>query len=120
MTRQRNDEHSTEYGLWLRIQDDLDSSLGFVTTNIDYVWKNYKTGQWMYMEEKRYMSKPTWSQSNIFKQMHANAVASGDEKYHGFHIVTFEKTNPEDGKIYLDGNEITKEQHKRFLKFEEV
>jgi len=118
MTRQRNDEHSTEYGLWLRSQDDLDSSIGYVATNIDYIWKNYKTGQWMLLEEKRYMSKPTFAQSNLFKFL--DALVRDDNKYYGFHIITFEKTNPEDGKIYLDGNEITKEQHKRFLKFEEV
>jgi len=51
MTRRRNDNHSTEFGLWLREQPDIDSKLGYITTNLDYVWKNYKTGDWMLIEE---------------------------------------------------------------------
>ena len=54
MTRQRNDSHSTEFGIWLRVQPQIDSSLGFLASNIDYCWTNYKTGEWMFIEEKRY------------------------------------------------------------------
>jgi len=57
MTRKRNDSHSTEFGLWLREQNEIDSSLGYLATNIDFMWTNYKTGQWMILEEKRYESK---------------------------------------------------------------
>ena len=45
MTKRRNDSHSTEYGLWLRDEPSIDSSLGYVATNIDYIWRNYKTGE---------------------------------------------------------------------------
>ena len=43
MTQKRRDDHSTEFGLWLREQDDLDSKKGYIATNIDYVWINYKS-----------------------------------------------------------------------------
>jgi len=53
MTKRRNDSHSTEYGLWLRDEPSIDSSLGYVATNIDYIWRNYKTGDWMIQEGKK-------------------------------------------------------------------
>jgi hypothetical protein len=45
MTRKRYDNHSTEFGLWLREQEELKSSLGFVATNLDFIWSNYKTNK---------------------------------------------------------------------------
>lgn len=54
MTTWRRDEHSSPFGLWLREQHEIDSNLGFITTDIDYIWKNYVTNEWMLIEEKRY------------------------------------------------------------------
>lgn len=51
------DKNSTEFGLWLREEKEIDSSLGFIATNLDYVWCNYKNGLWMIIEEKRFMGK---------------------------------------------------------------
>lgn len=121
MTKLRNDLHSTEFGLWLRgqllLQTDvscIDSKLGYVTTNIDYIWENYKTGDWMFIEEKRYMSGCGFSQKNQFIKLNSKIK---DKSYHGFHLLQFEKTSPEDGKIYLDNKEITKEKLLKFLSF---
>ena len=118
MTRQRYDEHSTEFGLWLRKPErkEIDSSLGFVTTNIDYIWKNYKTGKYMLIEEKRYLSKLTYSQSKIMQSI--DNVLKKDSNYCGFYLLQFEKTNPDDGKIFLNSIEITKNQLIEFLCFE--
>ena len=69
MTKQRYDNHSTEFGLWLREQLELDSKLGFITTNLDYIWENYNTGEWMLIEEKRYMGKVGYSQGKLFKKL---------------------------------------------------
>ena len=117
MTKQRNDEHSTEFGIWLRKQKDIDSSLGFVTTNIDYFWKNYKTNQYMLIEEKRYMARVARFQHYILQQLH-DAFKS-DKNYHGMHLLQFEHTDPEDGRIYLDQKEITKKQLMDFLSFKD-
>ena len=113
MTRQRNDNHSTEFGLWLREQEELDSKLGYVATNLDYIWSNYKTGQWMLLEEKRYMSEPTFSQHEQFNKIHKACL--GDTGYCGLHLIQFEKTSPEDGAIFLDRHEISKAELVKFL-----
>ena len=116
MTAKRQDNHSTEFGLWLREQEEIDSSLGFVATNIDYMWKNYKTGDWMLIEEKRYNSNPKYAQRELFLKI--NSVCEKDPQYHGLHLVTFEKTGPEDGKIFYGKNkgEISRDELLFFLK----
>lgn len=114
LTRQRNDNHSTELGVWLRQQKEIDSSLGYVASNIDYIWSNYKTGEWMLIEEKRHMSDITYCQKNLFKKLR---LAIQDKLFKGFHLVQFENTGPDDGKIYLNRKEITKESFIKFLQF---
>ena len=115
MTRQRYDNHSTEFGLWLRAQSEIDSSLGYVTTNIDYVWKNYRTGEWMFIEEKRYMGKVSRNQREIFKNL--NTLAKHDPLYKGYHMIQFERTGPDDGRIFIDRKEVTLHQLIDFLRF---
>lgn len=118
-TRKRIDSHSTQYGLWLREQKEIDSSLGYTGTNIDFVWRNYKTGQIMLIEEKRYMGELTMAQDGTFCIID-NALKNSILKsvYYGFHLIRFENTNPEDGKIYLNNILISKEDLIKFLKFE--
>ncbi len=116
MTRQRNDSHSTEFGLWLRQQPEIDSKrCGYIATNIDYVWNNYKTGKWMLIEEKRYGRCVGFPQSDIFELVHNACV--GDKNYCGFHILIFENTSPDDGWISLDGERVTKDELMSFLQF---
>jgi hypothetical protein len=123
MTRQRNDNHSTEFGLWLRGQLPqqktdvcrIDSSIGFVTTNLDFVWKNYKTDEWMLIEEKRFGHQPKKWQQDIYT--HLDLLARNDPKYHGFHLLVFEHTNPEDGRIALNHNGISPQELVKFLRF---
>lgn len=116
MTKRRNDAHSTEFGLWLRDQKQIDSGLGFVATNIDYLWSNYKTGEWMLIEEKRYGSRPSFCQRNLFETLHK--ACRGAAGYRGMHLLVFERTSPEDGMMWLDNKEITAEELLAFLRFE--
>ncbi len=116
MTRQRNDDHSTEFGLWLRKQLPIDSGLGYVATNLDYMWGNHKTGKWMLLEEKRYNKGLTFAQTKQFQDL--DKAAGSDPKYHGFHLLRFEKTNPEDGKLRLDNKIISISELISFLRFE--
>lgn len=118
MTAQRRDSHSTEFGLWLRDQQEIDSKKGYVATNIDYLWRNYKTGDWMYLEEKRHGSLVKSWQKMLFDLV--DRLAKIDPKYHGFNYLVFENTSPEDGKIFLNGKLITKEQLLNFLQFRSV
>lgn len=115
MTQQRRDNHSTEFGLWLREQSQIDSKLGFTATNIDYMWQNYKTGEWMLIEEKRYMAQVKFPQSKMFDILNKSIK---DVKYKGLHFIVFEKTSPYDGRVYLDGKEVSVEQLVKFLRFE--
>lgn len=116
MTRRRNDGHSTEFGLWLRDQAAISSSAGFIASNLDFIWSNYKTGEWMLIEEKRYMSQMTFPQRKQFERLH-NACKS-DKQYRGFYLVQFERTCPEDGCIYINSVGVSKESFISFLRFE--
>jgi len=122
MTRQRDDDHSTEFGIWLREQPALDSKLGYIATNIDYLWKNYKTGKWMLLEEKRYLGKFHYAQRETFKWLYKLLESLGNllPGYEGFHSIVFENTNPDDGKIYLDKKSITKQELIEFLSFKNM
>jgi hypothetical protein len=115
LTRKRNDSHSTEFGLWLREQPEICSSAGYVATNLDYIWGNYKTGEWMLIEEKRHNRKPTWSQKKQFEILH-NA-AKYDENYIGFYVVVFENTSPIDGDIYINNLLVSSDELIDFLGF---
>lgn len=118
MTTQRRDNHSTEFGIWLRKQSEIDSKLGFVATNIDYLWRNYKTQDWMFIEEKRFGKTPQYPQTAMFDLV--DKVARNDPMYKGFHFLTFEKTSPEDGAIILDGSQITSNDLIDFLRFRKL
>lgn len=115
MTRQRFDAHSTEFGLWLRKIPEISSELGYIATNIDFFWKNYKTGYFMLIEEKRYMSDVRYFQHKIFEQLHQ--AFKCNNQYKGFHLIQFENTNPEDGKTYINRKEVTTKQLIDFLSF---
>lgn len=116
MTAQRQDSHSTEFGLWLRQQPEIDSKDGYVATNVDYLWANYRTKTWMLIEEKRHNSHPKLWQKQLFELI--DWCAKKHPRYKGFHIIQFENTSPDDGKITLDEKEVTKEQLVKFLRFE--
>lgn len=116
MTKPRYDEHSTEFGLWLREQRELDSGLGFVTTNLDYIWCNYKTGKWMLIEEKRHGGIPQLYQRQLFNRI--DSLCQADTNYKGLHFLVFQKTNPDDGKMWLDNKSITKQELLHFLRLE--
>ena len=104
VTKRRYDEHSTEFGLWLRNQREIDSGIGYVPTNVDYVWRTWKTNQWLYLEEKRHLAECQPFQLYTFRILHNLALA--DPLYYGFHFIAFENTSPMDGEMYLDFNQI--------------
>ena len=116
MTTKRRDEHSTEFGLWLREQSEIDSKLGYIATNIDYMWENWKTGKWMMIEEKRHNRQPAKWQKQMFAIL--NWCAKHHPKFIGFYVLVFENTSPDDGKIWVNGKEITKTQLVSFLRME--
>lgn len=115
MTSERRDSHSTEFGLWLRQQGGIDSSLGYIASNIDYVWLNYRTGEWMMLEEKRHGSDVKQFQRDIFAKV--DKACQCDSSYQGFHTLVFENTSPDDGQMWLDGDAINATELLEFLQF---
>jgi len=115
VTRKRFDEHSTEFGLWLREQKEIDSSCGYVATNLDYIWSNYNDGWWILIEEKRYSSKLSYSQKELFKKIHN--IALKDDNYKGFYLIVFENTSPDDGNVWINGKPSNRTELINLLKF---
>lgn len=115
MTLQRRNNEGTQFSEWLRNQPNLDSTLGFIATDIDYVWENYKTGKWYFIEEKRHQKDVTQTQRNTFNRL--NKLAKNDKNYCGYYLIQFENTSPDDGKIWLNRKLITKEDLIQFLLF---
>lgn len=116
MTRKRNDKHSTEFGLWLREQECIDSSKGYIATNLDYIWGNYKTGEWLLIEEKRYNKCMTRTQTEQFKTLHD--AAANDVNYKGFYLIVFENTSPDDGYVKINGEIVSSSDLVSFLMFD--
>ncbi len=125
MTTQRRDNNGTPFGVWLRKQHEIESKLGFITTDIDYIWKNFVTNEWMLIEEKRYGKTPTRPQLNCLSQIDTYLKAS--KLYRGYFVMVFEKTTPDDGAIQIGRvknsyelklNAIGKEEFITFLRFE--
>ncbi len=113
MTTSRRDGNGTEFGLWLRRQPEIDSRQGFVASDVDYIWKNYTTNEWMIIEEKRYCRDISDCQKDLLVTLHKAAQA--DVNYKGIHLLVFEKTSPDDGRIWLDRQEISRSELIYFL-----
>ncbi len=87
----------TEFSNWIRTVDALKSSDGYIATNVDFMWRNYKTGEWMLIEEKRHGSRPAHWQMQCFQTI--DKACSSDPNYLGFYLVVFENTLPTDGWV---------------------
>lgn len=116
MTQKRRDQNCTQFSNWLRDQEEVDSKKGFICSDIDFFWHNYKSKEFMLIEEKRQMAEPQFYQTSMFKILHKNCKR--DPNYKGFHLIQFSNQSPLDGDIYLNKKLITKDQLISFLKFE--
>jgi hypothetical protein len=128
MTQQSRNGKQTEFSLWLRNvmpdnitsvrrNDPLSSKMGFITTDIDYIWMNYKTSEWIIIEEKRYNLEVPYAQRNILTMLH-NLAKKNDPKYKGLYSIKFENTNPEDGRMWINSKEVSKDYLIKLLRFE--
>lgn len=115
MTTQRRNTGGTPFSNWLRRQKELDSKFGFVTTDIDYLWYNYKTKEYMIIEEKRYNSEMSKCQKELYMILHNNCL--DDINYKGFYKIVFEQTSPENGSIKINDLIVTQTQLIEFLQF---
>lgn len=119
MTKHVKHESGGGFSDWLRQQSPLDSSKGYVVTDLDFFYYNYKTGKYILLEEKRMFgsnkkNELTYSQRKIFGILDQNCKS--DPNYKGFFVITFENTCPSDGRIFVNGMEYTEGQLIKFLK----
>lgn len=107
MTKQeQTGERSLEFSRWIR-ENLPDSQTGLCVTNIDWVFYNWRTKKLMLCEEKTHMAKLSkWFEMLIsyviepalraFCRYHAI-------QYKGYHLIQFDGTSPDDGKIFVNG-----------------
>lgn len=114
MTTKARFESKTPHSLWLREQPDIDSKFGYNTCDIDYVWSNGLF--YLVMEEKRFMAKMSKKQNDLYKIIHNDS--KNNIMYKGCHIIQFENTTPDDGKVFIDGNEVSRNTYIKWLRFE--
>lgn len=112
----------TPFSAWLR-----NTNFQVSIHDIDYVWHNYAENWFMTLEEKTHGAPQSQSQKEtqgiIFQMLRSASprlclTRNGWNiiTYRGHHLIVFENTNPDDGAIYLDNIEITKEELLEFLR----
>ena len=117
-TRQRQYHGGTQFTNWIRRVPELDSKeFGYTASDVDLVWSNFKTGQFMLIEEKRKMDKLYPGQISIFKNLHESIR---NPKYSGFHFIQFENSSPLDGKIFVNGLELLDNEFIQFFTFRKL
>ena len=118
MTRDRNFGEDEPFEKWLRAEEQLSSKAGYVRSDLDIVWRNYKARKFMLLEKKTHGKTTIASaQKDTYALIHEACLKAHHEigikvnsyfnrpeqtyQYCGFHTICFENEGPEDGKIYL-------------------
>ncbi len=96
-----------------------DSKTGFLVSDLDFILSNYKTKKIMFLEIKTRMTLLRDWQSILFENIGKWISIGIDQswQYLGFHIIMFENTFFNDGKVYLNNKEITEKDLIEFLSF---
>lgn len=134
MTQQLRFETGTPFGVWLRQKQQIDSRrFGLSIQNLDYIIHRYsfKSCQAiMLIEEKRFCGKSSFAQKDTHNILHQGLLYANNRpvrtargvmmplRYLGYHTLIFEKTNPDDGLMWWDGQEINQDILFRLLRFE--
>lgn len=109
---------SLEFSQWIR-KNLPDSQTGYMVSDIDFILYNYKTKKIAIVEVKtnnKIIS--TWQRRLL--EFVSSCIRNGkpsDYDYLGLYIIRFEKTNFNDGKVYLNGEESSEEQIRKILTF---
>jgi len=129
MTRQEQyNKRSLDFSIWIR-ENLPDSNTGFCVTNQDWVFYNWKTKRLMLAEEKtNFGHVSSWFLRLINEIIHPALLEycpNHNIDYRGYHIIKFENSSPNDGRISLDAlgrnvkKIVTQEQLKLFLGMED-
>ena len=117
MTRQElTGVRSLDFSGWVR-EKLPDSSTGYSASDLDFILWNWKTKKIMFLEIKTRMSYPRKGQKTMWSNINKwlSVGIDKDWTYLGFNLIQFEKTNFEDGRCFLNGNEINEKELIIFL-----
>jgi len=89
-----------------------DSITGFIVSDLDFIFENYKTKKIMLTEIKTRNSKLKLWQRILYENLDRwiKKGIDNDWQYLGFHTITFENTFFNDGKCFLDSKEISEQE----------
>lgn len=109
-----------EFSGWIRSKLP-DSATGYSASDLDFILWNWKTKKIMFLEIKTRNVLPRKGQEIMFDFLNKWIAKGIDSEwtYLGFHYIKFEKTNFEDGKCFLNNNEISEIDLICFLNMEE-
>lgn len=130
MTRQHNGfGEPTPFSEWLRALPAPLNSRTVSNQNLDYVWHDYRRNYILTIEEKRFGRAPTSAQKDthgVITQM--LAMADGKSvitlkgmrpvRYFGHYVVRFENTQPDDGRLWINGRLCTRDRLVKLLEFD--
>ena len=112
MTRQEiTNTRDLTFSNWIR-ERLPDSNTGFLVSDLDFIFENYKTKKVMFLEVKTRGADLRYWQTKLFNNLDRwirNGIDDG-WIYLGFHTVQFENTFFNDGKCYLEGKETTEQE----------
>jgi hypothetical protein len=92
-------ERFSALGLWFKEQEILDSYSGNNIQDLDFIYENKNTGNYIYMEEKSQGGKLRPWQSQLFAKM---AEGNNGKNFRGFWVVWLTGKTPQDGPVSVE------------------
>jgi len=106
MTRkEQTGVRNLDFSGWIR-EKLPDSKTGFMVSDLDFIFYNYKTKKLMLVEVKTRKGKMRTWQERLFIMLDKLIKASAADfgiKYYGFKCIRFESTSFKNGRCVVDG-----------------
>ena len=97
----------------LNTNSRFSSKDGYIQSDIDQIWRNYKNKLFLLAEHKCRLAEPSYSQLSIFSEM--DRYLSLSPNYLGIFLIQLGGETILDGKIYIAGKEVNLEQLDNFF-----
>ena len=117
-------KRNLDFSGWIR--RNLTGREGYTVFDIDFVFRDYRRKLLQIVEAKTFRGKLTYLQERVIPDIdsifEAGISAGKPEagwRWMGYHVVRFENTSPENGRIIWDGKEITREKLIELLEMRE-
>ena len=109
-----------DFSLWVRKNLPDSQADGFMASDIDFYFFNYKTKNHALVEIKTYTGKLSLWQEQMYDRLGRWIQNGGDKEgwnFMGFYLIKFEKKDFTEGKVFLNGIESSEEEIKNVLSF---